>query len=110
MLKISLIAAAALCAAGAPAFAQELDADIVQRTVSYADLDLSSPAGVAAFDQRIDAAVTQVCGRVEGYDLTARRKMENCQRDARSKIEATRNALVASAQNKAGKSVVLAAK
>jgi UrcA family protein len=110
MLKISLIAAAALCAAAVPALAQELDADIVQRAVSYADLDLSSQAGVAAFDQRIEKAVTQVCGSVDGYDLHAQRRMETCRNDARSKIEVTRNALVASAQSQKTKSVVLAAK
>jgi UrcA family protein len=110
MFKISLIAAAALLAA-APAFAQEADADVLQRTVSYADLDLSSPAGVATFDRRIDAAVTQVCGHLDRYDLAARKAIQDCRRDARSKIEATRNALVASAKDqKAAKSVVLASK
>jgi UrcA family protein len=110
MLKMSLIAAA-LCAAAAPALAQELDADILQRTVSYADLDLSSPAGVAAFDRRIDTAVTEVCGHLDHYDLKAQRAILNCRHDARSKIEVTRNALVTSAQaQKGAKAVVLAAK
>ncbi len=100
MLKMSLIAAA-LCAAAAPALAQDLDADILQRTVSYADLDLSSPAGVAAFDRRIDTAVTEVCGHLDHYDLKAQRAILNCRHDARSKIEVTR---------KGAKAVVLAAK
>ncbi len=111
MLKVSLIAAAVLCAAAAPAFAQEAVSDIVQRSVSYADLDLSAPAGVAALDHRIDAAVTQVCGRADSHDLGAWTAMKQCRVDARGKIEQTRNTLVASAKaQKAAKVVVLAAK
>jgi UrcA family protein len=111
MLKISLIAAAALVAAAAPAFAQDAVSDIVERNVSYADLDLSAPAGVAALDQRIDTAVTQVCGRADLHDLGAWKAMQQCRADARSKIEQTRNTLVASAKaQKAAKAVVLAAK
>jgi UrcA family protein len=116
MLKISLIAAVAVAvvtaaAAAAPAFAQDAVSDIVQRNVSYADLDLSAPAGVAALDQRIAMAVTQVCGHADLHDLGAWKAMQQCRVDARSKIEQTRNTLVASAKaQKAAKSVVLAAK
>jgi len=111
MLKLSLIAAAALCAAAAPAFAQEAVSDIVQRSVSYADLDLSAPAGVAALDHRIDAAVVQVCGRADPRDLNAWTAMQQCRVGARSKIVTTRNSLVAAAQaKKSGKTVVIAAK
>lgn len=118
MLKISLIAAAALCAAvSAPAFAQvqvqvqAQDADVLQRHVSYADLDLSSPAGIATFNQRIEAAVVRVCPGPDGVDLKAWRKTQTCRSNARLEIEPVRQALLASAQaQKAGKSVVLAAK
>ena len=34
--------------------------------VSYADLDLASPAGRAMFERRVDAAADAVCGR-NGY-------------------------------------------
>ncbi len=111
MLKISLLAATVLCAAVAPAFAEDAASDIVQRSVSYADLDLSAPAGVAALDHRIDAAVAQVCGRADPRDLGAWTAIEHCRVEARSKIELTRNALVASAKaQKPAQAVVLAAK
>jgi hypothetical protein len=48
MLKIALIAAAALCAAAVPALAADSPFDIVQRTLSVAALDPSSPAVIAA--------------------------------------------------------------
>jgi len=112
MLKISLIAAAALCAvASAPTFAQAQDADVLQHHVSYADLDLSTAAGVATFNQRIDQAVVQVCPGSNEHDLHALRLTQTCRETARKQIEPVRDALVASAQaRKAVKSVVLAAK
>jgi len=112
MLKSFLIFATALCAAAsAPAFVQAQDADIVQRHVSYADLDLSSPAGVVTFNQRVEAAVIDVCPSPQAYDLHAWRFTQKCRDDARNQIEPVREALLAAAQaNKAVKSVVLAAK
>jgi len=114
MLKLSLIAAiaaSAVCAAAAPAFAQDAVADVDQRTVSYADLDLSSAAGITQLDRRIDKAVIQVCGHADLHNMDAWKAMDHCRDDARSKIEPMRNALVASAQaQKANQSVALAAK
>jgi len=111
MLKLSLIAAAAFCAAAAPALAQDAVADVDQRTVSYADLDLSSTAGIAQLDRRIEKAVIQVCGHADLHDMDAWKAMDHCRDDARSKIEPMRNALLASAQaQKANQSVALAAK
>jgi UrcA family protein len=110
MLKMSLIAVALLGAAAVPAFAQQ-DADVLQRAVSYADLDLTSPAGVAAFDRRIDAAVTQVCGRADLRDMAAWSERKQCRAKARSQIQPVRDAALASAKAKTtDKSVVLAAK
>jgi len=110
MLKISLIAAAAIIAAAAPAFAQE-QADAPQRTVSYADLDLTSPAGIAALDQRLETAVNQVCNRDGVRDLSVWMATQQCRDKARSQLRPTRDALVAAAKAKmTGQSVVLAAK
>jgi UrcA family protein len=50
-----------------PALAQADDA--ATRRVSYADLDLSSPAGRAVLDRRLTSAVRAVCGS-GSYDLS----------------------------------------
>jgi UrcA family protein len=112
MLKTSLMAAAAICAAAAaPALAQEADVAAPQRSVSYADLNLSSPAGVATLDRRIDMAVTLVCASADLRDLRAWEAIDHCRAEARSKVELTRNALLASAKAQtAAKSVTVAAK
>jgi len=44
--------------------------------VSYADLDLSGQAGRTSFDRRIERAIAQVCGELEGrptFDGSVRR-------------------------------------
>lgn len=55
------IAAAALAIAPTAAFAG--DADVVERTtkVEYNDLDLTTEAGVAELDSRIESAARAVC-------------------------------------------------
>ena len=36
------------------------------RTVAYGDLNLASPAGIEAFNRRVEAAAKQVCGDTPG--------------------------------------------
>ncbi len=50
-------------------------------TVSYGDLDLSSPAGANALYRRIQAAAKQVCGYA-GADLTEQSIWKGCYRSA----------------------------
>jgi UrcA family protein len=71
----TLLAAAALGAAlatGARA------ADVAQVHVSYADLNVHSPAGAAALDRRIHAAAERVCGVFADRDLARRAQFNAC--------------------------------
>jgi len=82
MLKsIHVLAALALLgAAAAPAAATE-EASVA---VTYADLDLTSPAGAKALEQRIDTAVDAVCEKPAMRDLKAMVAWEECKAAARA--------------------------
>lgn len=69
------------------------------RVVSYADLDLTSPAGQAAFENRIDNAIRQVCGSAWPLDLQSQHQMQRCRSQTRADIQAQRNDALAQAQN-----------
>ena len=75
MLKPILFAAASLAAAvtSSPVFAKPANVEI--RTVRYADLDLSSAAGQRRLEQRIQAAVRDVCGEAASFDLARRQSV-----------------------------------
>ena len=81
------------------ASANPAQADHGTRTVSYADLDLTSPAGQAAFDRRIANAVRQVCGRAFPVDLQSQRQIDECRRLTMRDVQAQRNDALAQAQN-----------
>ena len=74
-------------------------------TVSYGDLDLTTSAGIAAFDSRIDAAVERVCGQPSM--LSQRNAVSNCRAAARAQAQSQRSVLLARAQ--AGKNGTLIA-
>jgi len=66
------------------------EAGTVEQTsvdVSYAGLDLSSPAGAATLRTRIIQAVNEVCGAPDSRDLAAMRRMHECRTDLTSRIE-----------------------
>ncbi len=79
----ALFAAFCLTAAVAPAAAEP-----VSRTVSYADLNLSSSAGRAVLQTRIKAAARAVC-KDEGYDVAARARETTCVKTAISHANAS---------------------
>ena len=62
--------------------------------VSYADLDLSSEAGQAIFDRRIERAVEAVCGKMEGKP-TFDRAVRECQAETRIAAKTSRDIAVA---------------
>lgn len=62
MKKFAVAALAALLFAGT-AQAEEPETETVSVVVSYGDLDLTTAAGKATLDARIDAAVKEVCAR-----------------------------------------------
>ena len=71
-----LAAGTALTAAAGPALAAPAAAET--RIVSSADLDLTSAAGRARLDRRIQAAVRDVCGRAAPTDLNGIHEVQLC--------------------------------
>lgn len=65
--------------------------------VSYADLDLSSPAGMATVEHRVNGAIAEVCGTPSPFDLHALRLAQQCRRTAKADAE-TRVAMAVQAQ------------
>ena len=83
MLKsIPVLAALALASAvAAPAAAEETSV-----AVTYADLDLTSPAGAKTLEERIDTAVEAVCEKPAIRDLKAMVAWEECKAAARAGV------------------------
>ena len=64
-------------------------------SVSYADLNLATEAGQQVFDRRIEKAIEQLCGKLEGhptFDSSVRR----CQMETRVAAMQSRDIAVAS--------------
>ena len=78
MLKPILFAAATLVSAvtTSPLFAKPATPEA--RVVSYSDLDLSNAAGRNRLEQRIQAAVRDVCGDAPSFDLARRHAVREC--------------------------------
>lgn len=86
MLKPILFAAAVLAAAVnvSPAFATPISPEV--RTVSFADLDLSTAAGRGRLEQRIQAAVRKLCGALPSFDLARRAAVRDCLVETRANV------------------------
>lgn len=86
MLKPILFAAAALASAVSvsPLIAKTVTPEV--RIVSHADLDLSSSAGRARLERRIDAAVRDVCGEAASFDLARREAVRECVAETRANV------------------------
>jgi UrcA family protein len=61
----------AVCTAAEPT-------DPPQTTVKYADLNVSSPEGGSTLYARIQRAARQVCGPLDGRELTSKARMGAC--------------------------------
>ena len=59
------------------------DGRLVTR-IAYSDLDLSTAAGKARLDQRINAAIEQVCQRPNAANLNASTDYNKCAAEARA--------------------------
>lgn len=82
MKKIAVAALAALLFAGT---AQAEETETVTVVVTYDDLDLTTEAGKAALDSRIDAAVEKVCAKPTTIrDLKAMDAWTECRESAAS--------------------------
>ncbi len=75
----------------APAAART--ADVVE--VAYSDLNLASRAGLRTFDNRIAAAVAQVCNPGETADLRTSALERSCRAEASAAAQVQREAVVA---------------
>lgn len=85
MSKYPIALAASLAAVlAAPAAAASVPAEA--RAVAHADLNLSSAAGRARLDRRINAAVRAVCGAGAPTDLRAASEIRLCRANALSRL------------------------
>jgi UrcA family protein len=64
-------------------------------TVPYGDLNLGTPAGIAALDRRLDRAVERVCGDSTVRDLAAHKRIEQCRTDTWQSIQDDRQFAIA---------------
>ena len=81
---LAMICAAALALPVGAAFARDYD-EPANVTVSFADLDLSEPAGREALSRRIDAAVRRVCPSANGRtNLNWSARINACHASARA--------------------------
>lgn len=76
---------AALAALAAIGYAGGALAEETTVFVPYADLDLSSTAGHATLERRIDAAVASVCGEADIRSVRSSNAVAQCKADARAK-------------------------
>ena len=82
MLKVLAFTGAALALlAGGAAVAAGDRPETATMTVTYADLDLSGPAGRAVLERRINMAVERVCPRADNRDVRGALAVRDC-RDA----------------------------
>ena len=50
----------------------------LKQVVSYGDLDLNQPQGIAALYTRVQAAAVDVCAPLESVDMSRRAHLEPC--------------------------------
>jgi len=86
MRVISSTAIALVLASTAAVFCAPVHAETKSVEVSYSDLDLSTAAGVAALNGRIDRAVRKICGYAS-TSLTHRAMWKSCVAEARSSAQ-----------------------
>ncbi len=90
------VAAVSAVSVTTPAFAA---GDTQSRTISYADLDLKSDAGVARLNQRVRVALGEVCGDAGTRDLAARAHALACRRTAMETVRPNVELAVANARS-----------
>lgn len=82
MKTIINIAALLAATAAIPAFAQD-NAGQRSFSVHYADLDLTSDAGIRTLDRRIRNAASAACGIPSSADPDGKRAVKQCRADVR---------------------------
>lgn len=92
LLPLAVLASALYAA---PAAAQEPRSAEHTLAVRHADLDLTGPAGVAALDRRIAAAVRLACGTASDADLRGKNRVQQCRADTLASIAPQREQAIA---------------
>jgi UrcA family protein len=82
MRKSIMIAALALSSTLAMPAAAEAPNEVAQVEVKVADLDLTSPAGAQALQNRIESAAEKVCSKPDLRSVKAMQAFELCQAEA----------------------------
>lgn len=80
-ITVSALAALSLAAIATPALAEPISI-----TVPYSDLDLSSPAGMATLQSRLDAAAKRICGKAEVRSVSDAADHESCVRQTQASV------------------------
>lgn len=75
-----------------PATGYKTGSAVLQRHVSYADLDLSNPADMQVLEHRIEAAAQEACEALEETFPLGQKSMADVQRCTNRAIEGTREA------------------
>jgi UrcA family protein len=100
-MKILLSLAAAFAAvAASPLLAQPAASATI--AVHTADLDLTSRAGRAALDRRINAAIEIACGDLSDLDLHGKNAAQRCRADTRAQVASQRANAIAFARHAGG--------
>ena len=105
-----ILASALITAVGikaAPALAEAPEAQANVSVVQTADLDLGSPDGPRALDQRVARAAREVCGAASDVDLVGQTTVRPCRPETIAKAAGERGALLAAASR--GGAITLAA-
>jgi UrcA family protein len=97
MKTLLTISAAAAALIASPAAAQSPIPVDAQLVVSYADLDLSTEAGVRTLDRRILTAVQQACGASSDFDPAGKNRIRECQAETLAQARAQRDVAIAAA-------------
>jgi UrcA family protein len=77
-LGLPALLAASAALANAPTTASKSETDVRQTVVTYSDLDLIHPSGVARLYQRIRSAAEQVCRPYDARSLAQQQRSEAC--------------------------------
>jgi UrcA family protein len=92
--SLTTIAIFAAVGAANPVLAGQNDS----QRVHYGDLDLNSPAGIAAFDARLEQAVNQVCRSTSPYEIADQMNVRRCRIATRASVRGLRNTALAQAR------------
>ena len=93
MLTIAALVAASL---STPALAQ--DSSPTSLCVRWADLDLTTEAGLRALDRRISNAAATACGIPSSADPVGKRAVKQCRAEARDRAYSQRQTAIALAR------------